>query len=134
MVRATFRIRSRHGSESDKRSMAVRNRLYAGGVGLSKAVDEPLVHLSIAVDSRTIAEALGLYGTCFDHALTNLSRGLTGLTLGDVLEGYWCDLALNVDTVHQRAADLVEVFLYLSGRTHTVMRRIAVVATRTRIH
>ena len=86
------------------------------------------------MDRRVFAEAFRLYGTRLDHSLTDLCRRFTGLSLGDVLERYRRDLALNVDTVHKWAADLIEVFLYLSRRAHTVMRRIAIVAARTGVH
>ena len=61
---------------------------------------------------------------------TRLSRG----GLGDILEGHGRYLHLDVNAVHQGAADLVHVFLDLARGADAMVRRVAIVAARTGIH
>ena len=79
-------------------------------------------------------EAFSLYGACLYHPLAYGAARLTRRSLGDVLKGHGHDLTLNVYSVEQRPGNLVHVTLNLPWRAHTVVRGVAIIATRTGVH
>ena len=70
-----------------------------GFVGLGILVYHALGHLGIAVDALEVLVASGLNVAGLDDAFADDGAGLAWFHLGDVLEGYGCNLALDVDAV-----------------------------------
>ena len=73
-----------------------------GLVGLGILVYHALGHLGIAVDALEVLVASGLDVAGLDDALTDDGAGFARLHLGDVLEGYGRNLALDVGTVQRK--------------------------------
>ena len=81
-----------------------------------------------------MGKAFGLHGACLGHALT---YGRTTLTLGRALQffkrhGRYFDL--QIDTVHQRTANLRHIALNHTLITTALMRWVVIITTGTRIH
>lgn len=76
--------------------------IHARLVGLGEEVNHALTHLGIAVDALVVLVSLGLNLPRLDDTLTNVGTRFAGGSLGDVLERYWCYLALDVDAVEKR--------------------------------
>ena len=91
-------------------------------------------HLCVAVDAGegAIAFLLNLAGT--DDALADGCRGFAGLGPTEVVEAEGRDFDLYVDAVQERSADLVQVFVNLSGRALTRLGGMVVVAAGTGVH
>ena len=66
-------------------------------------------HLSVAVDGGVVLEPLGLYGTCGKDSFAYDGAGFGGERLAEFGDGNWGDLDVEVDAVHEWAADFVEV-------------------------
>lgn len=76
--------------------------IHASLVGLGEEVNHALTHLGIAVDALVVLVSLGLNLPRLDDTLTDAGTRFAGGSLGDVLERYWCYLALDVDSVEKR--------------------------------
>ena len=108
--------------------------IHASLVGFGEEMNHALAHLGIAVDALVILVSLGLYLSCLDDTLTNVGAWFARGSLRDILERYWCYLALDVDAVEQRTRNLVHVSLYLPWGADAVVRRVAIIAAWTRVH
>ncbi len=66
-------------------------------------------HLGVAMDGGVVLEALGLDGTSGEDSFAYDGAGFGGERLAEFGDGNWGDLDVEVDAVHERAADFVEV-------------------------
>ena len=91
-------------------------------------------HLSVAVDGGVVLEALGLDGASGEDSFAYDGAGFGGECLAEFGDGNWGDLDVEVDAVHEWAADFVEVAFDGSGRTGAFYGRVVVVAARAGVH
>lgn len=134
MVRETFRIRSYARAERFRAVHGMSQEFQTGGVGLCVTMQQAWRHLGITVDAGLSGKALSLYLSCLDDTFTDACTAFSRGTFGYLLKRYGNNLHLNVDTVEQRAGNLVQVTLYLSRMTDTMAGGMVVVAARTRVH
>ena len=91
-------------------------------------------HLGITVYSLEILESFCLNLSGSDYSFPDSGTWFSWGCLGDVLERYWTDFALDIDTVEERTGNLVHVSLDLTWCADTAVGRVAIVTARTWVH
>ena len=86
------------------------------------------------MNSRDVLETFGLYGTGGDDALTDGGAALGFLFFVQLTDGHGRHLDVDVDAVHQGAADFVKVALDGTRWAGAFDGRVVVVAARAGIH
>ena len=91
-------------------------------------------HLRIAMYAFYIFVSLFLNLSGCNNPFSYRCTWLAWSSLRNILEWHRSNLALYVDAVKKRTANLIHVFLYLSWSAYTAMRWVAIISTRTRVH
>ena len=107
---------------------------HALGVGLGVLVQQRGGHLGVAVHAGVVLEAQALDGSRFDDSLPNCCAGLSWLLARHLLEVHWLNFHLQVNSIQQWATNLAHILMPLMRSADALLRWVAVVATRTRIH
>lgn len=97
-------------------------------------MNHALGHLCVAVYALKVFKAPLLKMARGNDALADVGRRFALFSLRYVAERHRRYLRLYVYAVKQRSADFVHISLYLSGRAHAAVRRVAVIPARTGIH
>ena len=91
-------------------------------------------HLCVAVDVGIVHEHFRLDGSCGYDAFADDSTWLGGESLAEFGDGDGCDFDVDVDTVHEWAADIVEVAVDGAWRAGTFNGGVVVVAAGAGVH
>ena len=104
------------------------------GIRLCELMEHTFRHHGVAMDAFERQETFLLNLTGSNDALTNGRRWLAWFHLRQLRKRHRLYLAMDVDTVEQRAGDFVHVTLYLAGSADAMMGGIAIVAAGTGVH
>ena len=91
-------------------------------------------HLRVAMDHWVALEPLCLYGSCGKDSLAYDSAALGRKSFAKFGNGHRRNLDMQVDAVHKRSADFVEVATDGTRRTGTFDCGMVVIAARAGVH
>ena len=91
-------------------------------------------HLGVAVDVGIVLEPFRLYGSGGYYSLAYDGTGFGRERSAEFGDGDWCDFDVDVDAVHEWAADFVEVAVDGAGRAGAFDGGVVVVAAWAGVH